>query len=265
MAYVRYAKTLEQVRQSAEAVKALTSTVRSLRAVYETDPAIVAAVIPRPLAPAARPEVVAVVSQLTIHLGGGMEFELGAGTFGVAAHHEGTPGTYQITMPMTNEVAVLSGRDTYGEPKKLAEIELGREGDEVWGRVTRMGMTYLELRGTVAASLGPGKGQEYSYCFKALPSGEEGKAFDVDPLLVRLDWRHKFDSVERVEGEVKLGDSPFDPVADLPVRRLVSLEYRVGSTESGGKVLRSVPGEWLLPYLHQRYDDPMHPGVEVGG
>lgn len=264
MALVRYVKTLDQVRQAAEGIKALTSTVRSLRAVYETDPAVASAVLPKPLVPAARPHVVAVVSQLTIHLGGGMDFELGAGTFGVAADYEGTPGTYQITMPMTNEVAVSSGRETYGEPKKLAEIELGREGSEVWGRVTRMGMTYLELRGTVAGSLGPGKGEEYSWCFKALPSSEEGRLFDGDPLLMRLHWKHAFDSVERVEGEVKLGDSPFDPVADLPVRRLVSMEYRVGSTESGGKVLRPIPGEWLLPFLHQRYDDPMHPGVEIG-
>ena len=81
--------------------------------------------------------------------------------------------------------------------------------------------------------------------------------------MVRLEWKHRHEKVERLEGEVVLRESPFDPVADLPVRRLVRLEYEEGTTESNGKVLRSVPGEWLLPFLHQRYDDPAAEGVEL--
>ncbi len=41
------------------------------------------------------------------------------------------------------------------------------------------------------------------------------------------------------------------------------MEYDEGQTESNGTVLRSVPGDWLLPYLHQRYDDPTAVGIEV--
>jgi acetoacetate decarboxylase len=52
-------------------------------------------------------------------------------------------------------------------------------------------------------------------------------------------------------------------VIDLPVRRLVRLEYEEGTSQSNGRVLRSVPGEWLLPFLHQRYDDPGAPGIEI--
>jgi len=43
----------------------------------------------------------------------------------------------------------------------------------------------------------------------------------------------------------------------------VRMEYEEGTTESSGRVLRSVPGEWLLPFLHQRYDDPGAEGREV--
>ena len=49
----------------------------------------------------------------------------------------------------------------------------------------------------------------------------------------------------------------------IPVRRIVKMEYEVGSTQSGGRVLRSIPGEWLLPFLHQRYDDSSGDGIEV--
>jgi hypothetical protein len=37
----------------------------------------------------------------------------------------------------------------------------------------------------------------------------------------------------------------------------------VGQTESNGRVLRPVPGAWLRPFLHQRYDDPAAQGIEV--
>jgi len=43
----------------------------------------------------------------------------------------------------------------------------------------------------------------------------------------------------------------------------VRLEYEVGRTESNGTVLRPIPGEWLLPFLHGRYDDPTAEGIEV--
>ena len=64
-------------------------------------------------------------------------------------------------------------------------------------------------------------------------------------------------------GALVLGESPFDPVADVPVRRLVRCEYEEGTTQSNGRVLRSVPGDWFLPFLHDRYDDASGVGIEV--
>jgi acetoacetate decarboxylase len=166
-------------------------------------------------------------------------------------------------MPMTTEQAVVPGRETYGEPKKIAQIDFEKDGDRVKAAVSRMGLTYLSAEGTVGESLGPREFVEHAYCFKAQPSCERGKGFDQDPLLVRLEWRHTHTNSWRLDGEVTLGESPLDPVADLPVRRLVRLEYEEGNTESNGKVLRPVNGEWLLPFLHQRYDDPATQGIEV--
>jgi acetoacetate decarboxylase len=172
-------------------------------------------------------------------------------------------GTYLLTMPMSAEQAVLGGRDTFGEPKKLAQIDFAVDGEAVSARAQRMGVPYLEIRGRLGEALPAREFSEYGYCFKASPSCEKPGAFDGDPLLVRLEWQHAHRLVRRVEGEVILRESPFDPVVDLPVRRLLRLEYEEGTSQSGGRVLRSVPGEWLLPFLHQRYDDPGAPGVEV--
>lgn len=266
MARVRWVKTPEQLEKSAAAnPEFLSSTVRSLRAVYETDPRIVAALIPRPLAPAARPEVCVTFSHVAMHVRPELTIEIGSGVFGVRASYDGVEGLYLLTMPMTAEQAVLGGRDTYGEPKKIARIDFQKDGNAVSARSVRMGIPYLEIRGTIGEALGPREFTEYGYCYKALPSCEKPGAFDADPLLVRLEWRHRHSAVARVEGEVVLRESPFDPVADLPVKRLVRIEYEEGTSQSNGRVLRSVPGAWLAPFLHQRYDDSGAPGIEIPG
>ena len=264
MARLRYAKTMAQVAKAAEGnPEFLKSRVRSIRVVYETDPQIVAAVLPKPLQPASRPEVGVTFSHVAMQIRPDFAFEIGSTVFGVRAVYEGVEGLYPITMPMTAEAAVVAGRETYGEPKKLADIKFTRDGHEVSAQVTRHGMTYLSVRGRLAGALAPREFTEHAFCFKAFPSCEKGKAFDGDPLLVRLEWHHKHDMVARVDGELVLGDSMVDPVADVALRRLVRIEYEEGTTQSGGKVLRSVPGAWLLPFLHQRFDDISGDGVDL--
>jgi acetoacetate decarboxylase len=262
---LRYVKTLEQVKRAAESnPEFLESTVTSLRVVYETDPAIVAAVMPKPLEPTDRPEVCVTCSHVAMHLSPDLTIEIGSAIFGVRASYGGEEGIYLITMPMTTEQAVVSGRETYGEPKKIAQIDFQLDGPEVSAVVTRMGVPYLEVGGTLGDTLEPREFSEYAYCFKALPSCEQGAGFDGDPTMVRLEWKHRHEQVRKVDaGRVILRESPFDPVVDLPVNRLVKLEYEVGSTQSNGKVLRSIPGDWLLPFLHQRYDDSSGDGIEI--
>ena len=266
MARLRYVKTLDQVKADAEkSPEFLESRVRSIRVVYETDPALVAAVMPRPLLPAARPEVCVTFSHVAMKVRPELTIEIGSAIFGVRARYDGGEGVYLITMPMTSEQAVIGGRETFGEPKKIARIDFERDGDRARAVVSRMGVAYLEVEGALGEAL-PGRTfTEHAFCYKALPACEKGQGLDGDPLLVRLEWRHRHDLVRRFEGELTLRDSPFDPVADLPVRGVVRMEYEEGATESNGRVLRSVPAEWLLPFLHGRYDEPGVLGVEVAG
>ena len=264
MAKLRYVKTLDQVRASADAnPEFLQSTIRSLRAVYETDPALVAAVIPPPLKATDKPEVCVTCTHVAMHISPELTIEIGSCIFGVRSFYDGVEGIYLITMPMTTEQAVVPGRETFGEPKKIAQIDFQQEGDTASCTVSRMGIPYIEVRGTLGKSLGPREFTEHAYCFKAFPSCEKDKDFDNDPHLVRLEWKHQHTKVNEVDGEVILRESPFDPVADLPVGRLVTLEYEEGTTQSNGKVLCSVSGESFLPFLHQRYDDPAVQGIEV--
>jgi acetoacetate decarboxylase len=264
MARLRYVRSLEQIKQAREAnPEFLPSTVRSIRCVYETDPKIARALLPKPLE-AAEPEVCVTFSHVAMHLAPGRTLEIGSAIFGVRAVYDGVPGIFLLTMPMTTEQAVIGGRETYGEPKKIAQIEFSKDGDRVSAKVSRMGMTYLSVSGTVGKALGPREFVEYGYCVKASPSCDPTRALDGDPLLVRLEWRHTNTGVWQMEGgSLVLGESPLDPVADVPVRRLVRCEYEEGATQSNGRVLRSIPGEWFLPFLHGRYDDASGVGIEV--
>jgi Acetoacetate decarboxylase (ADC) len=164
---------------------------------------------------------------------------------------------------MTTEQSVVPGRETYGEAKKIAQISLEKQGDEVVASVSRMGFTYLSAEGKIGEEIGPREFTQHAYCFKMFPSCDQQKAFDFDPLLIRLNWLQKHTNAWKLDGTIALGESPLDPVADVPVRRVTRLEYEEGSTQSNGQVLRSVPGEWMLPILHQRYDDASGDGIEL--
>ena len=48
-------------------------------------------------------------------------------------------------MPMTTEQSVIGGRETFGEPKKLAAVDLVREGDRVTGTFSRMGTEIVRV------------------------------------------------------------------------------------------------------------------------
>jgi acetoacetate decarboxylase len=265
MARLRYVRSLEQIKQAREAnPEFLPSTVRSVRCVYETDPKIARALLPKPLEAPEKPEVCVTFSHVAMHLSPERTLEIGSAIFGVRALYDGVPGVFLLTMPMTTEQAVIGGRETYGEPKKIAQIEFSKEGNRVAAKVSRMGTTYLSVSGTVGQALGPREFVEYGYCVKASPSCDPARALDGDPLLVRLEWRHQHSGAWQMDGgALVLGESPVDPVADVPVRRLVRCEYEEGGSQSNGRVLRTIPGEWFLPFLHGRYDDASGAGIEV--
>lgn len=266
MTRLRYVKDL--AASAAPSSSAVRHAVRSIRARYETDPAVAAALLPRPLTPAERPEIFVQFADLTMHLPGDRVMKLGAATVGVACTFEGAPGCYVLAMPMEGEFVVIGGREKYGEPKKIAQTHFELEGDRVRARVRRKGIDFLELGGRIAEPNGaPLSFTEHFYCFKALPAAQPEKGvnggFDGDVLLTRLVWERNYTSRRAIlDGEVIVRESPYDPLADVPVRRLVSMEFVEGATRTSGEVVRAVPGEWFAPFLCQRYDD-IHTGIAL--
>lgn len=225
----------------------------TLVAIYETDPDVVAAVLPPPLEPPDEPLVRVTIASVDMQRPGIPIF--GAATFAVMARHEGTEGDYALVMPMSTEQSVIGGRETFGEPKKIGEITLDRDGNDVVGRVTRLGTTFIEVRGAVTGELPvPPDGRRTSFYFKFLPS-PDGKGFDDEPSLVYCSRDETTRRLESIEGEVILRESRFDPVADLPVRRVREITLAERRSRQRAEIHSRVPGDLLLPYVHQRYDD----------
>lgn len=259
MARVRYARSLRDLEDAKRARRvADEAEVRLLACRYETDPEAIAAVVPRPLEAAPESEVAIAVA---VSRAGG-ETRAGA-LIGAQVEYGGVAALMPIAMPCDDEAAVLEGRERFGEPRKRAEVELDASIDHVSAGVTRRGVSFLRLGGRRGEALDFPEWKGTSFSFKAFPSADPTKDFDHDPQLVRSDWRFVAEAAWRVEGGLELWDSPFDPIADLPVRRLVGVTYAEGTVRREARVLRPIPGDWLLPFLHQRDDAPATRGVDV--
>lgn len=252
MARVRYgARPAESLKQSSRERSRLPEIWSTgVMAIWETDPEVIAAVLPPPLVPADRPLVRVNISACDIN-----GHPLGAGAVAVRCKHGDIEGDYTLTMPMTTERAVIGGREVFGEPKKLADVKVERDGDDVVATVRRLGVTYVEVRGTVAEELEtPAPRRTLSFYYKFLPA-VNGDGFDADPMLVHVTRNERTRVAHRIDGEVVLRDSDFDPIADLPVRRLISITLSERTSDQQGFVAEHVKADLVLPYIHQRYDD----------
>ena len=260
MAHLRYVRNPANVPARRPGLEC---TVRSLRVRYETDPEIHAALLPRPLQPSARPEIFIQHANVSMHVRPGQDVDIGAATVGVKCSFEGTEGYYVLAMPMQGEFVVIGGRERFGEPKKIAEVaSMEIDGNRVTTVIARHGIAFLEMRGEIGESLAvPAPFMEYFFCHKALPRIDGADGFDGPVLLTRLNWQRNYSDVKRIHNpQVILRESAYDPLIDVPVRRIVEMQLAEGATQTSGQILAEIPGEYLVNHIHQRYDD----GIDIG-
>jgi acetoacetate decarboxylase len=264
MARLRYVRNPQQARaaQDKNPEFSMNNTVRSLRALYRTDEAIAHALLPKPLLPS-EPNIFVQFANVCMHIPNAEPVTISAATVGVECIHEGVKGYYVLAMPMEGEFVVIGGRETYGEPKKIANVDFNIEGDQFHVSVIRHGIPFLQMKGRLGESTGAASFTEFLYCHKAFPSIQKNGGFDGDVFLTQLEWKRNYTDTRAAEGEIVLVESPYDPLIDVPVRQILSMQYAEGNTNTSGKILRSIPGDWLAPFIHQRYDDVETVGIDV--
>lgn len=250
----RYVKSPDEIRRF-QSIYATPSfyDIRSLAVTFDSDPAVLAEVIPPPLEPGEAPRVSLSVSEIRRSDCVGGFFGC---SFNIACSYRGEPGLYCLTMPMSTDTAVVFGRELFAEPKKLADIALQEHGHHATGTVTRYGITYLEISGAFAGDLEPveREGVTHHYYFKYLPAAN-GRGLAHDPQLVRVTHRGRTHSLVRGEGTVTLRESPHDPVIDIPVLSVLGATLSHGETHTTAEVMETVPAEQFMPWAYGKTDD----------
>lgn len=251
----RYVKTPEQVARLQDALAAPAFLdIRSLGVTFESDPDVLAELLPPPLALAGDARVSVSVSEIRRSNCVG---PFNGAQVTIPCEFEGEQGNYCVTMPMSTDTAVIFGRELYAEPKKLADISLTvDESGRARGTVTRHGVTYIELRGAFEdrPSVVERPYTAYHYYVKYMPSAD-GRGFAHDPELVRVTHRGLTRSVTQGNATITFRESPHDPIIDIPVLSVLGATLSEGETYTQAEVVATLNPAAFMPYAFGKMDD----------
>ena len=193
-----------------------------LKIKYRTDPDKIAALLPPGIEPGAEPNV-----NLTIY-----NFpvpnipEYGVVTT-VDADYNGTAGEYTLGYGIDQESAIFISQETNGQPKYPCDTTFYRMMDQVSARCVHQGYTFLEFSGQSTGELDPMdewvQNEWWIKVSRAVSVGGPATGYDFPPHVVHVMSKYGTQRREKVDGELILRDSPWDPLASkLPMREQLS-------------------------------------------
>ena len=249
---MRFVKTAEDI----ERIQGIYSRshelgVRALTVHFETDPEVVAALLPPPLDPSPNPVGVAWVRDVGNSTTVGPYAVAG---LAVRARYREITANYCLSLPVSTSAALLFGRDLYGEPSKLAKVVFEEQDDHVWGSAERHEIRFLSVRGRCNEDAPVGREESGFFYFKYLLR-PDGSGFDTPPVLIHAIEDIGVKKARRGRGEIVFRDSPHDPVADIPVRQVLDAVYTEGHLYRSARVLTLADPDAFLPYAFAKTDD----------
>jgi acetoacetate decarboxylase len=143
----------------------------------------------------------------------------------VDAQYKGTEGLYVLGYGIDQESAIAISQELNGQPKYPCEITYYRMGSQVTARCVHQGYTFLEVKGTTTGvQPNPAPHSEIEWWTKTSRAvGGAEKSYDFPPHVVKVKTDYKTLYQEGLDIELKLLDSPWDPIARLlPVEGEVS-------------------------------------------
>jgi acetoacetate decarboxylase len=230
---------------------------------FETKSEVVERLLPPPLKPAALPIGAAFVANYPKTNFGVTYLE---SALFLLAQHNGEEGAYCLSMPVTNDIALILGREVFGYPKKMAEIGFEREGDDIRGWTERNGTRFFEVKARLNGKFNDVGVQQMMadeiesnpdvtvYNFKYFPAPER-EGFDYNPRLVKEVVKRKNKSVEMGEAELILQPSEHDPWIDVEIVRVYGAIYTVGdNTMLPGSVVAEADQAEFTPFAFMKID-----------
>jgi len=242
---MKFVLSAEEIQDFLKAFKPTFREARGLVTILDTTPEFVRRVLPPPLDPTETPVVgVVLVKSLPLNIM----------AVGVACRFGEIVGEYGLGMVLDTDHPVTYGRELWGEPKKLGEIFLERDGDRVCGRVGRKGYDLFTAETQVTEPTDPASFSSadlfhFKYSIKPDATGIEACR------LVHIHMDNDVRSVELCTGTAAFGPSPYDLYGDIPVVGVRAMFYVDMDQNVQGRYVAEVDSEALLPYAFAKHDD----------
>jgi acetoacetate decarboxylase len=230
---------------------------------FETKPEVVARMLPAPLKPALMPIGAAFVANYP------------RTNFGVAylesalfllTEYDGVEGAYCLSMPVTNDMALILGREVFGYPKKIANISLKQDGDRLEGWTERHGTRFMEIKATMTGKFNDEAIQQVLmerqatqpdtvvYNFKYFHAPERN-GFDYNPRLMRETVQMRPKSMKMGQAEMTFRSSKHDFWGDVEIVRVLGAVYTVGdNTMMPGAIVAEADPQAFAPFGFMKLD-----------
>jgi len=221
---------------------------------WETDPDVIARLLPPPLEPAAE-------SWASTYFAIFPDTNLGPGyrecALFLRCRYGDEVGNHCLSMPLDgDDDRIFNGREIYGFPKKTARIALSREGNSAEAWCERRGIRFFSLKAELTTPLDePPLQVGPNFLFKFQPRADLRPGFDGPVLLVRQKTDLEFLSFEMGTGEIHFEPSPFDPWSEIVCKNPIATYWvKANNTMQRGEVVGEADPGAFLPYAFSRTD-----------
>ena len=223
---------------------------RVLQFRYETDVDLVRELLPPPLVTTDRPEVLVRIGQYRSNCVGDFS---GAGIY-LPARFEDVTGIYAVTMFMDTDAAVNFGRETFGEPKKLADVRFKHGARTVSASVRRHGIELIAANAELGEDSGAASLTSWAFNVKSWTAAD-GIGLECDAILTQTRFETELRVNQGCDGSLTLRSTVHDPLGDLTLGRVNRVNYFEGDHSTFATSVAMIPAATFLPFAYGRNDD----------
>ncbi len=180
--------------------------------------------------------------------------DFAGGAVYLASTYQGIAADYVLTMFMDQDSPLIFGRDLYGEPKKIADAELYRQGGSFTGTIRRKGVELIRIEASLGDDEGASSGTGRNFNIKALLSAD-GSGLQADPEVTLAEFDTRMSSQRRGEGVLTLRGSRHDPLDDLAIVGVMGARFVEADMKASCRSLGTLDAATFLPFAYGRMDD----------
>jgi acetoacetate decarboxylase len=223
---------------------------------------VVAKLLPPPLKPLKYPLAVAYLANFPKT---NFEIAYKEGALYLGADFDGILGVYCLAMPVTNDMAMAGGRENYGFPKKMANIELKKTESHLEGWVERKKIRYFSVEADLTGSYNDEKAQaimnemfstglvNYNFLERSTPSNASNPSTVYLVKQTSMGYNQKAFDIGTFQ--VEFQKSKYDPWIELEVVKELGAVYMVQDTMIPPlEYLAEVDYDSYRPYSYKMWD-----------